>query len=400
MPTPTRTLDGSRGDLIVYYAGSRWDGPPGHDRQMAEALSRYRPVLFAEPLISALTGVNRPELARLLDRPRLQVVSTRLAHLVTPVVPGFSRPTVHRVVPPMVRRATRRAIDQLYGRSTAEPLAAVICSRFGDPGLPVAARRRIFYVTDDLVAGAGMVGLQRDWLLREEAASLRQADAVAVVSEAIQQRYARAGIHAEFVANGCRPDVYAAVDDAPPPPDVSLPGPIAGLVGHVNDRIDLALLEAVADTGASLLIVGPVAPGYDTARFEALHSRPNVCWTGPKPYADLPSYLRLIDVGLTPYADNAFNRASFPLKTLEYLAAGRGVVATPLPAVTWLGTDLVSIASTPADFAARVREALAVPRTVALAARRQAFTREHSWDRRAQQIAQLLGIGAAQVQPR
>ncbi|MEV8509131.1 glycosyltransferase [Actinoplanes sp. NPDC051475] len=397
MSKPSPTLDGSRGDLIVYYSGSRWDGPPGHDRHMAEALSRLRPVLFVEPLVSALTGLNRPELAALLDRPRLQVLSPRLAHLVTPVVPGFSRPAVHRLVPPLVRRATRRAVEKLYGPASREPLAAVVCSRFGDPGVPLPARRRVFYVTDDLVAGAGMVGLSRDWLLREEAASLRRADAVAVVSEAIRERYARDGVRAELVANGCRPDAYTGVDEAPIPAGVALPVPVAGLLGHVNDRIDLALLEAVADTGASLLIVGPVAPGYDSARFEALAGRPNVCWTGPKPYAEMPSYLRLIDVGLTPYADNAFNRASFPLKTLEYLAAGRGVVATPLPAVTWLGTDLVSTAATPEEFAARVRQALAVPRTPELAARRRAFAREHSWDRRAHQIAELLGVGAAEV---
>ncbi|MFI7602245.1 glycosyltransferase [Actinoplanes sp. NPDC049681] len=390
-------FDGHRGDLIVYFSGSRWDGPPGHDRNMAEALSRFAPVLFVEPIVSALTGFNRPELAGLLDRPRLQVLSPRLAHLVTPVVPGFSRPAVHRLVPPMVRRATRRAVRKLYGPASREPLAAVVCSRFGDPGTPLPVRRRVFYVTDDLVAGAGMVGLSRDWLLREEAASLRRADAVAVVSEAIRERYARNGVHAQLVANGCRPDAYARVDDAPIPSGVSLPGPVAGLLGHVNDRIDLALLEAVADTGSSLLIVGPVAPGYDTTRFDALTARPNVCWTGPKPYEEMPSYLRLIDVGLTPYADTAFNRASFPLKTLEYLAAGRGVVATPLPAVTWLGTDLVSTAPTPEAFAARVREALAVPRTAELAARRRAFAREHSWDRRAGQFAGLLGVGAAEV---
>lgn len=399
MTTPSAVLDGNRGDLIVYFAGSRWDGPPGHDRHMAEALSRFRPVLFVEPLVSALTRFNRPELGKLLDRPRLQVVSPRLAHLVTPVVPGFSRPGVHRLVPPMVRRATRRAIAELYGSRAREPLAAVVCSRFGDPGSPLPARRRVFYVTDDLVAGAGMVGLPRDWLRHEEAGSLRRADAVAVVSEAIQKRYAGEGVAAELIANGCEPDAYAGVDEAPVPPGVTLPGPVVGLLGHVNDRIDLALLEAVADTGSSLLIVGPVAPGYHAERFGALTERPNVQWVGPKPYAEMPSYLRLIDVGLTPYADNEFNRASFPLKTLEYLAAGRAVVATPLPAVTWLGTDLVSTASTPPEFAARVRAALALPRTEELVARRRAFARGHSWDRRAEQLAALLGLGADALDP-
>ena len=100
----------------------------------------------------------------------------------------------------------------------------------------------------------------------------------------------------------------------------------------------------------------------------------------------------MIDVGLTPYADTAFNRASFPLKTLEYLAAGRAVVSTPLPANDWLGTDLIDIAAGPSRFAARVRRLLAEPATPDLVARRRAFANEHGWDRRARVIAGLAGL--------
>ena len=78
------------------------------------------------------------------------------------------------------------------------------------------------------------------------------------------------------------------------------------------------------------------SPTFDPERMEALIARPNVHWLGTKPFAELPSYLGAIDVGLTPYAQSAFNRASFPLKTLEYLAAGRPAVASDLPAHRWL----------------------------------------------------------------
>ena len=67
--------------------------------------------------------------------------------------------------------------------------------------------------------------------------------------------------------------------------------------------------------------------------------------SAPRQFQELPSYLRVIDVGLTPYSQSDFNRASFPLKTLEYLAAGRPVVASDLPANRWLDTSHVSIAA-------------------------------------------------------
>jgi teichuronic acid biosynthesis glycosyltransferase TuaH len=105
--------------------------------------------------------------------------------------------------------------------------------------------------------------------------------------------------------------------------------------------------------------------------------------------------MRLIDVGLTPYADSAFNRASFPLKTLEYLAAGRGAVVTPLPAHRWLDTDLIAVAAGRNAFVGRVREALATPRTGELVAERRAFARRHSWRSRAARIAELLHLDRA-----
>jgi teichuronic acid biosynthesis glycosyltransferase TuaH len=140
----------------------------------------------------------------------------------------------------------------------------------------------------------------------------------------------------------------------------------------------------------SLLLVGPVNPAFEPERFGALRQRDNVCWVGPKPFDALPGYFRLMDVGLVPYRDSPFNRGSFPLKTLEYLAAGRAVVATDLPAVQWLNTDLISVATTPMAFADLVARLAGEPRTPALIARRQAFAADHSWARRAADVTSAI----------
>jgi teichuronic acid biosynthesis glycosyltransferase TuaH len=178
-------------------------------------------------------------------------------------------------------------------------------------------------------------------------------------------------------------DAYAGTEHAPLPADADLPGPVAGLVGRINHRTDLRLLEAIADRGRSLLLVGPRDAGYEPRRFDALRRRRNVRWVGPKPSAALPGYLRVIDVGVVPYLDSPFNRGSFPLKTLEYLAAGRAVVATDLPAIRWLATDLIRVAAGPESFADQVDRMLALPRTPALQGHRRAFAARHSWARRA-----------------
>jgi teichuronic acid biosynthesis glycosyltransferase TuaH len=390
---PSTRLRGRPDDLIIYLASTWWEGPAGTDFQLAHALRDYGPVLYVDPPISALTRFRQPQLAGVAAAERLRVHDPSIAQLITHVVPGMSRPGLHHLVGPMVKHAIRGAITDLYGRTRGVRVAGVVSTRLDDTWSAVPAKRRLLFVTDDLPAGAELLGLPRERLVAEEAAALRAADAVAVVSPGLQDRYAADGVKSELIPNGCDTERYAGVDEAARPLDVDLPGPIAGFLGYVNDRIDLALLEAVADIGCSLLIVGPLARGYRQAdRFAALAARPNVCWTGGRPYAEMASYLRLIDVGLTPYADSDFNRASFPLKTLEYLAAGRAVVATSLPATTWLSTDLIRAADRPDDFAAQVRAELAMPRAAADVRRRRAFAEQHSWRRRAEQIAALLDL--------
>ena len=383
------TPQGRLEDLVVYFANSTWYGPAGTDRHMAEALSRHAPVLYVEPPVSALTALRNPAYAsNLSERPPLEVLSPSLARAVIRVTPGMSRPLLNRLTAPLVARGTRSAIRRLYGRNGT--VAGIVSSRVMPLWSAVPARRRVFFATDDLPAGAELLGESRERLIRDEARTIRGADAVAVVSPGLRDRYATEGWAAELVPNGCLPDAYAGIDSVAVPGDADLPGPVAGFVGHLNHRIDLALLEAVAATGASLVLVGPAVPGYRTERFTALCGLPNVRWVGAKPYEELPGHLRLIDVGLTPYADTGFNRASFPLKTLEYLAAGRAVVATPLPATEWLGTDLITVAAGPEAFATAVTAELAVARTSEVAERRRAFAREHSWARRADLLAGLL----------
>lgn len=118
-----------------------------------------------------------------------------------------------------------------------------------------------------------------------------------------------------------------------------------------------------------------------------------MCWVGRKPFEVIPSYLRLIDVGIVPYGNSPFNRGSFPMKTLEYLAAGRPVVATDLPSIRWLDTSLVTMAGGAAEFADAVDRSLAETRSPALVAERMAFAARHDWAGRA---ADLLAAISAQ----
>ncbi len=107
----------------------------------------------------------------------------------------------------------------------------------------------------------------------------------------------------------------------------------------------------------------------------------------------MPEVLRGCAVGLVPYTHSLFNEGSFPLKTLEYLAAGLPVVATDLPAIRWLGCPDVDVADAPDAFAAAVRTLVDRPGpNLQGRERRRSFAREHDWERRAEAFVEVLAL--------
>ena len=262
--------------------------------------------------------------------------------------------------------------------------------------------RTVLYGTDDWVAGAELMGQPPARLHREERRAVSTADVVLAVTPQLADRWRRLGADPALLPNGCDPDAYRDVDLVRPLPPAGFPMPVAGVVGQLNDRLDADLLAAVADSGLGLLLVGPRDPGWLPDRWADLVARPNVHHTGAVPFEELPQWLARMDVGLTPYTDTAFNRASFPLKTLEYLAAGRPVVGSDLPATRGLAVespDVTAVAG-PAAFARAVMAAADLPRTPdVVARRRRTVAVRHSWSSRATRLAALLGLPSAPAEP-
>jgi teichuronic acid biosynthesis glycosyltransferase TuaH len=368
--------------LIVICAGTAWGrGWYPSEKHMAKHLSRWAPVLYVDPPQSPL--------ARGRDGDRtdvgLRIVGPRLAVLTPRALPGQSRPVIRGTTAALTRRAVTRALRSL-GVTRAR---GMVVANHTDMFEAVDAELRVVYATDDFVAGADLLGLDERYLVAEKRGQAAHADRIIVVSDQLGERWRGLGHNPVLIPNGCDTERFSSTDQASWPDDVDLPAPRAGVFGHLSHRIDLTLLEAVAARGISLLLVGTVQPSFSLG---SLLANRNVRYLGPKPFEMMPSYLRVIDVGLTPYADIEFNRASFPLKTLEYLAAGRASVSTDLPAVRWLGTDLVSTATGPEAFADAVAREINRPRTPELVARRRAFARQHSWTTRAEQFAAVLGL--------
>ncbi len=71
---------------------------------------------------------------------------------------------------------------------------------------------------------------------------------------------------------------------------------------------------------------------------------------GQRRYDELPAFLAGWNVCLMPFALNASTRFISPTKTLEYLAAGKPVVSTPVRDVAQQYAAVVPIAATADEF--------------------------------------------------
>jgi len=178
-----------------------------------------------------------------------------------------------------------------------------------------------------------------------------------------------------------------ALDTATPVPSdlASLPRPVVGFFGLIAEWVDLSLVRSVAlaQPDWSIVLIGRVAT--DLAPLEGLS---NVHLLGPRPYGELPAYCRGFDVGIVPFRMSELTLRANPLKLREYLAAGLPVVSTPLPEVARY-EGLVHLAAGETEFVACLEEALA-RRTEADARRRVEAMRAEGWERRVEEISEIL----------
>ncbi len=393
---------------VIWMAGVPWDGIRGTDWHLATAMTRYARILWVDPPVSPMTRALRHRSLR----PVLSVVDDQVARLTPKAPPGLARPGVRATTATLVRSQIGWAIHQLHTR----PFAVVATHLEGLLGYWDRDVVNVLHGTDDYVAGAELMGLSARRQCRQELRMLARADVVTAVSPQLVRRWAGLGVRPTLIPNGCwLTDVSAA---AILPEVRELPRPVVGLIGQLSERIDLDVLEAIANAGFSLLIVGPLDPRWRQQRFSELIARPQVHYAGPVPAEAVPSYLAAVDIGITPYRDTPFNRASFPLKTLEYLGVGLPVVSADLPAARWLRADLargqyaaaadqiLALARHAGEFADAVRRiapwgpcTTQAGRSPAgrghdqvLVGQRLAFAARHTWSCRAEAFASVIGL--------
>lgn len=230
-------------------------------------------------------------------------------------------------------------------------------------------------------------------LKQQEQELLTRADLVFTGGPSLYQ--ARRDRHADvhLFPSGVEQAHFAqALADDLPIPDVlaGLPGPIVGFYGVIDERIDYELLAQVARLRPEWqwVMIGPILKIQESD----LPRLPNLHYLGKQDYAALPGFLKAFDVAMMPFARNESTQFISPTKTLEYMAAHKPIVSTPITDVIDLYGAVVRIASTAEAFVAEVEAALgedAQTRTDRLQ-RAEALLGLYAWDRIAAEMQALI----------
>ncbi|RDV84032.1 glycosyltransferase [Ammonifex thiophilus] len=210
------------------------------------------------------------------------------------------------------------------------------------------------------------------------------------------------GIKAHYLPNGVEVERFAPCPayEEPWPELASLERPILGFVGTLTDWIDYRLLLDLANSlsHGQVLLAGPVVEDTVPADlWEALKRHPRVVFLGPQPYEKVPHLLHQLDLLLLPRNYLPHSLACDPLKLYEYLATGKPVVATDLPAVRRFA-GLVYVARGREEFIKLVDKALR-EWTPEKADRARRAAESFSWRRRADRMINLLKEVAPGVHP-
>lgn len=361
---------------IVVFSHLRWDFVYQRPQQLLSRLARRRRVLYVEEPVDGGHEADAWILAETADG-------------VTVAIPRLSG--LGARTPEDVCAAVAALLEELAGTEEVARPVAWVYTPMAVPLIDAVDPSLVVYdCMDELSLFLGAP----PEILRLEEALLQRADLVFTggvsLYEAKRGRHPRVHCFPSSVDTRHFGRARPARKLAEPDDQAELGRPRLGFFGVLDERLDRELLDAVAVAHPEwqIVMVGP------TVKIDpvTLPRRPNIHYRGQRPYEELPRYLAGWDVCLLPFALNDATRFISPTKTLEYMAAERPIVSTPIADVANAYADIVYLGDSPAAFVAACERALAASgeeRAERREAARAVLSRT-SWDATASRMEQLI----------
>jgi UDP-galactopyranose mutase len=368
---------------LIVFSHLRWDfvfQRPQH--LMTRIAKNYRVFFFEEPVHD--TGHDWLE----IQNPVPNVFVCRPHSMVGE--PGFvdaQLPTLYKLLEHLViTKDVHAPVVWMY-----TPMAVPLLQRLD----PAAV---IYDCMDELSA---FMNAPRELLQREQAL-LKAADVVFTGGPSLYRSKQPLHPNVHCFPSSVEQQHFAAARDRgiDHPAQKDLPRPRLGYYGVIDERFDPVSVSLLADAHKDwqIVLVGPVVK-IDPV---SLPRRPNIHYFGQRTYQELPQFLAGWDVCLLPFAINEATRYISPTKVLEYMAAEKPIVSTPVVDVVEPYGHIVQIGRHAQSFVSACERAMddhGPSRSKRMAMMRN-VVESTSWDRTAAKMCALIESARQEQQKR
>ncbi len=375
---------GISGESIICFAGEDWWYHHPHSKNhILKRLARQNRVLFVNSLTMGLPAVSNPDFFLKIRRKLksyfrwLRKVPEGL-HVMTPIsLPFYGSKLVRALNRTLLQWQVRLA---MWFCGMNNPIVWAAIPTAADAATSIPSKLLIYQVSDKYEANedsnlaAGIIREMDGKLRRSAAVILYSGRKLYEESRETHRYFLEQAVDFSHFADE-PPEIAAEVAD--------IPHPILGYFGAMDYVMDLALIREVARERPDWHWVF-IGLKSNLVQIDA----PNVHFPGPKPYADLPRYVKCFDVCVLPWQlSNGFTSYGSAIKVREYLATGKPVVMAPLH--EYRHTAGLRFYGSPESFIAAVEDALHhdAPEDKAI---RQSTVRDATWDVRARELGSLL----------
>ena len=186
------------------------------------------------------------------------------------------------------------------------------------------ASKVVYYCVDDF---SEWPGLNKDELMRMELETARKSDVIVVTSDALYQRFLSERKPIYYLDHGVDLKLFLKKDISEHKKLAETQKPRVGYYGLFDERSDFDLLISIAQRfkDVSFIITGNVV-----ADITELKKYPNIIFTGPVPYEELPEIVSGLDICILPYKVGKITDSIQPLKLKEYIATKKPVITTAI----------------------------------------------------------------------
>ncbi|MGM0646358.1 MAG: glycosyltransferase [Thermodesulfobacteriota bacterium] len=328
------------------------------------------------------------KIGKMVGWDHLALPSEHMPSALTVVQPGMlpyaNLHLVRRLNSHSVIRTVRHKLHSLEMHDpifvTTVPNACDYIGAFGE-------QRVVYYCVDDF---AHWPGHTAEYISALETALLDRCDICIATSKALYDRFKQGRYASHLLTHGVDVRHFAALPEREHPALKHIPSPRVGYCGLIDERLDQGLVAAIA---RALPHTAFVFTGSVVTNVRELERLDNVYFTGPVPYTELPAMMAGWVVCMLPYKLDTLAQSINPLKLKEYIATGKPVLSTPLPAAQELEAHL-DLGQDAAAWSGLLRERLFAPHSTGRRREVGGWLWNEGWGEKAQTFLSFVARAA------